>query len=490
MNRHILVCLALLANTCFGLTLEELKKHLPANSWQAGETPISRMHQEDRLQRVNTSLFVDPSLVFIEPQPAHIKPMRVTLPAKFDWSDVGGVNYSSPILDQGQCESCTVFGSLGAFETQMNVTRKTPTSPWRYSAQHMLSCGGGGCKVPMFVTSVLGTLMRNGVPDAACFPYLGRMGADALCSDTCSDYRQRSDYLLRYNAVSSTAIGSERIKQALLRGPVLTTMKVFEDFFYYRTGVYKHVTGKEVAGHTVSIEGWDDATRSWRIKNSWGTWWGDKGYFNVAWDDTSGIGSEAYSLEVGAGKGVVTARGLASGDVVTGKHTFNLYSSYSDTRQIRYQIFQGPLEITNGSVAAGLPVEWDTTTVPDGTYELRLTAERASGTTASLPLKFNVLNGKLEGTIDWVDIKDGDTVTGTKVLEAVVNIKPFLPSSIQFIHRDTAGKTVQRATPNVHDRMRISWNTTGLAKGTHTIYWNAEVGWRFFRSPILKIEVR
>jgi C1A family cysteine protease len=47
--------------------------------------------------------------------------------------------------------------------------------------------------------------------------------------------------------------------------------------------VYKHVTGNYAGGHCVSIVGYDDAGAYWIAKNSWGSGWGDQGFFKIAY---------------------------------------------------------------------------------------------------------------------------------------------------------------------------------------------------------------
>ena len=72
---------------------------------------------------------------------------------------------------------------------------------------------------------------------------------------------------------------------------------------YYSTAY----TGK--TNHAVMIVGWDDNYSkskfkttpendgAWLIRNSWGAWWGDAGYFYMSYEDTS-LGSTVYAYEM------------------------------------------------------------------------------------------------------------------------------------------------------------------------------------------------
>ncbi|HEY5013728.1 MAG TPA: C1 family peptidase, partial [Acidimicrobiia bacterium] len=66
-------------------------------------------------------------------------------------------------------------------------------------------------------------------------------------------------------------------------GPTTACFTVYEDFMHYRGGVYRHVAGNQVGGHCVCIIGYDDAVGCWIAKNSWGTNWGEHGFFRIAY---------------------------------------------------------------------------------------------------------------------------------------------------------------------------------------------------------------
>jgi hypothetical protein len=94
---------------------------------------------------------------------------------------------------------------------------------------------------------------------------------------------------------------NEAIKNALQEGTVIAAMNVYDDFFSYSGGVYERTSDINWGGHAVEIIGYDDniptstGTGAWIAKNSWGTGWGEEGFFWIAYND-SDIG--IYSMKI------------------------------------------------------------------------------------------------------------------------------------------------------------------------------------------------
>ena len=62
-----------------------------------------------------------------------------SLPDSFDWRNVSGINYVSPIRNQGSCGSCYTFGSMAMHEARLRIkTFNQQTNV--FSTQDIVSC--------------------------------------------------------------------------------------------------------------------------------------------------------------------------------------------------------------------------------------------------------------------------------------------------------------------------------------------------------------
>ena len=73
-------------------------------------------------------------------------------------------------------------------------------------------------------------------------------------------------------------------------GPLSVSFEVYSDFMQYKGGIYEHVAGLvdnfnrfEETNHAVLLVGYgvENNVKYWIVKNSWGTGWGEHGYFRI-----------------------------------------------------------------------------------------------------------------------------------------------------------------------------------------------------------------
>ncbi|KHJ84433.1 papain family cysteine protease [Oesophagostomum dentatum] len=68
-------------------------------------------------------------------------------------------------------------------------------------------------------------------------------------------------------------------KETMINGPVQTCVKLYEDFNFYKSGIYKHTWGEWEGAHAVKLigRGVENGTKYWIISNSWNYDWGENG---------------------------------------------------------------------------------------------------------------------------------------------------------------------------------------------------------------------
>jgi hypothetical protein len=303
------------------------------------------------------------------------------------------------------------------------------------------------------------------MPDNACMPYTsGTMGADSKCSAACSDASKR---VLKATSYTTPGSSATAIKTALMKGPLVTTMTVYDDFMSYTKGVYKHVTGAADGGHAVSIVGWSDTDQAWIVRNSWGTAWGMNGFFEIAYTDVSGIGAETWSFTVTAPKSYASVNGLRDNTLFAGTEQVSIETKGLTSPTVSWSL------TPNGSSSAaetGTTAAVDTTKVKDGVYLLQAHATAGSTTVASEPRLVDVLNGKPSGTIKITAPKAGATVSGDTNMTFTVNVTPVPLTGIIFTVTNSKGVVTTNDTMigNTGPSMAIDIGTASRPNGNYT----------------------
>lgn len=220
---------------------------------------------------------------------------EVNVPDHFDareqWKEL-----VHPIRDQAKCGSCWAFGASEALSDRLAIASKG-TVNHVLSSQSLVSCdnlnmgcNGGILRLAWF------HLRFTGIPTEECFPYSSQTGTVEKCRSSCVDGTAMHKY--KTGGATSTSNVSKIKESISTEGPVETGFTVYEDFMNYKSGVYHHVSGKQLGGHAVKILGWghDDASGLdyWLAANSWNTVWGDEGFFKIKIGDC-GVNSMIFA---------------------------------------------------------------------------------------------------------------------------------------------------------------------------------------------------
>ena len=249
--------------------------------WIAGETSLTPLPPAERQKRVG---LLYPSGQEEEEEIPALQDQGVqALPSSLDWRNNGG-NYATPIRDQGSCGSCWAFATTAATESAVILTLGTPGTDLNLAEQILVSCSGQGSCGGGYIHSTSTYIRDTGLPLESCYSYTATNGN---CSSACANW-QSSTY--KITGLSSVTQLVDSIKNALYTyGPLVTTMDVYQDFFNYRSGIYSYVSGSKAGGHAILVIGYDDGGQYFTCKNSWGTWWGESGYFRIAYSQLSSV---------------------------------------------------------------------------------------------------------------------------------------------------------------------------------------------------------
>jgi Papain family cysteine protease/Repeat of unknown function (DUF346) len=256
--------------------------------WSPGLSRITGLSEQQQRQLLGVIVDHD-YLARLAAAPAVAQvPKPVAIPPAVDWRNVGGVNYVTPVKDQGNCGSCVSFCTTATVESTVLIQHKETLdlseADLHFCSAHGPSCGG------WWPSNALDELKSRGVPDEACFPYASAFDAAGNPScKTCADRAQRAVRITGYSTLTTTA---DRKAWLAAQGTLCAVFHVYNDFFSYAGGTYHHVAGAEAGYHCVEVVGYSDADAAWICKNSWGSGWGDHGFFKIGYgqcgiDDTS-----------------------------------------------------------------------------------------------------------------------------------------------------------------------------------------------------------
>ena len=235
-------------------------------------------------------------------------------PKSFTWADKDGVNYLSVVFNQHApryCSSSWVIAAISSLSDRINIQRENAFPRTLLSPQHILNCAAGGTCKGGSLSSVFKYGHNNYLVEYGCRIYEARDPLEGpLCSPVqicqncnpdysydlkkglgrpskCTGVKDYPAWKVRYYGKVK---GVKQIKNEILNwGPVTCGIKVTEGLRNdYKAGeIYSEQLDPQdrAPNHAVSVVGWgasEDGTEYWIVRNSWGTFWGEDGFFKLA----------------------------------------------------------------------------------------------------------------------------------------------------------------------------------------------------------------
>jgi C1A family cysteine protease len=209
--------------------------------------------------------------------PAGFVSLNAPIATSVDWS-----SRFTPIKNQLTCGSCWIFSAVGLCEWYLkNVKPKAQTI---LSEQGLVdcfkagvnTCNGGDTK------HALHYIANSGIASSA-YAYTATYTAGSCKSP--KPYAQA--YKCPKPITEFWPSGNDtRLRQIVSTRPVTVSIKVMDDMYQYKTGVYVPLqTCDAKTNHAVILTGfgYDAALKKkfWKFRNSWGTARGEQGYYRM-----------------------------------------------------------------------------------------------------------------------------------------------------------------------------------------------------------------
>lgn len=230
-------------------------------------------------------------------------------PAELDWSEK--LNRGYDVMKQGHCGSCwavAATATVGLMAAKVTGNRfndvLSPQSAVN-CAPNPMSCGGtGGCHGAIAELAFDYWKKNPGtILSLAQQEYTAKDSSDSCSMNGVSEAGDSKSFLQVTKsdvAVGGVSIGGwvrvmpansvQQVMDALVTAGPLSVAVAAHDFHAYKSGIIKGMSDK-ISNHAVTLTGYGEATESsliqggssditkfWKIRNSWGRDWGEKGH--------------------------------------------------------------------------------------------------------------------------------------------------------------------------------------------------------------------
>mmetsp|Transcript_126081 Transcript_126081/g.299390 ORF Transcript_126081/g.299390 Transcript_126081/m.299390 type:complete len:307 (+) Transcript_126081:16-936(+) len=251
----------------------------PASTWKAG---VNKVFEGKTLEEVRHMLG---AFLIVPETDRTIKTIynvdENSVPSSFD-SKKQWPNCAHPIRNQARCGSCWAFSAAEAFSDRLCIKTSGSTNVI-LSPQDLVSCDKSnyGCQGG-YLDKTWQYLESSGIVSDQCFPYASGGGFVPSCPSSCPGSGSWTKHKVQSGSTKHFGSVASAQQDIMDNGPIQAGFRVYQDFFNYHSGVYVHHSGGLAGGHAVKIDGWGVDSNNvpyWIVANSWGTSWGQQGYF-------------------------------------------------------------------------------------------------------------------------------------------------------------------------------------------------------------------
>jgi len=207
------------------------------------------------------------------------------LPASFD---ARNKKWVPAVRNQKSCGSCWAFCTVASIS--IAYAKKHKCTPPVLSEQQLVDCSTGdhGCSGGWPLTAA--AYAKKGLMLNSAYSYTARKG-------TCKyNSKKVKAKVVSYGYTAKTVSG---MKTGIYNYGSLMIALNANKLQSYRSGIVSASSCSKSVNHGVTAIGWgkSGSTNYWLVRNSWGSSWGEKGYFRIV-SGKNACGVETYPMYV------------------------------------------------------------------------------------------------------------------------------------------------------------------------------------------------
>ena len=185
-----------------------------------------------------------------------------------------------PVKNQGGIGSCVGHSGRVVYGDTLDFDGKEPSAMWIYKKGKIHDPFPGEDYSGTTIKGACRGLIKEGCCEEKFWPYLDDENAPMLegAAENAAQHKIDSYYVIPKQ-------NHDLIKKTLLQETLWTSIKVNYEFYYTpKSGIVnteKYLASSSAGGHAIAMTGWKiiDGELYWEFQNSWGTSFGNDGFF-------------------------------------------------------------------------------------------------------------------------------------------------------------------------------------------------------------------
>jgi C1A family cysteine protease len=193
-----------------------------------------------------------------------------------DWSGV----YTTPVKDQGYCGSCWAFSATEQIESD---SMRTLGTSYVLSPEQITQCDttSSGCNGGWTEHAYNYVKKAGGIETDSDYPYTSYQGTTGSCHAASNKFKIGVDSYTTVSGKNANEVEANMASYMQSTGPLSVCVDA-SSWNSYKGGIMTQCGNR--VDHCVQAVGVDASSSGyWKVRNSWGTSWGESGYIRLAY---------------------------------------------------------------------------------------------------------------------------------------------------------------------------------------------------------------